>query len=471
MNSAPTRKLIAAGMIGNVLEWYDFAIYGYFAAAIGRHFFPREDPVAQLLAAFAVFAVGLSGAADRRRAHRPYRRPLRTPRRPHRLGRGHGDPDFPDRPSCPATRRSACWPRSRSSCCAWCRGFRSAANTPARWCFWSSTPPAGRRGLMGAFICCGTTIGILLGSGVGATIAAMMSTATLDAWGWRIPFLLGLGVGVAGFILRRHVIEAAPVARGERSPIVETLRDHWRLVGRLAALSVFNAVSFYVMFVYVASWLQTADGISPAHALEINTISMMILLPALLGLGLAGGPLRPQTGLDAVDRARGHRRPAAVLGHASPRTGPDPAGTDGHRPVDRALRRRPGDGDGRIRARRGSAAPRWRWATTYAWERSAGSRRWWRPGWCSAPRRARSRLSDHGRGGGLVPRRLEPQGNVPDAARLRRHHFPARAASERKAGRAPAKAPFDARSARARNSSANSLSETATQSSSALSAR
>ena len=54
---------------------------------------------------------------------------------------------------------------------------------------------------------------------------------------------------------------------------------------RLAALSVFNAVSFYVMFVYVASWLQTADGISPAHALEINTISMMILLPALLASG------------------------------------------------------------------------------------------------------------------------------------------------------------------------------------------
>ena len=46
------------GMIGNVLEWYDFAIYGYFAVAIGRHFFPHGDPVAQLLSAFGVFAVG-----------------------------------------------------------------------------------------------------------------------------------------------------------------------------------------------------------------------------------------------------------------------------------------------------------------------------------------------------------------------------------------------------------------------------
>jgi MFS transporter, MHS family, proline/betaine transporter len=58
MNSAHTRGTIAAGMVGNVLEWYDFAIYGYFAAQIGRHFFPQEDAVAQLLSAFAVFAVG-----------------------------------------------------------------------------------------------------------------------------------------------------------------------------------------------------------------------------------------------------------------------------------------------------------------------------------------------------------------------------------------------------------------------------
>ena len=48
MNSAHIRKVIAAGMIGNALEWYDFAIYGYFAVQIGHHFFPHGDAVAQL---------------------------------------------------------------------------------------------------------------------------------------------------------------------------------------------------------------------------------------------------------------------------------------------------------------------------------------------------------------------------------------------------------------------------------------
>ena len=58
MPPSSSRRIIAAGTIGNVLEWYDFAIYGYFAISIGRTFFPTADPVAQVLAAFGVFAVG-----------------------------------------------------------------------------------------------------------------------------------------------------------------------------------------------------------------------------------------------------------------------------------------------------------------------------------------------------------------------------------------------------------------------------
>jgi len=58
MSTANTLRMSAAGAIGNVLEWYDFAVYGYFAASIGHAFFPQQDKVAQILAAFGVFAVG-----------------------------------------------------------------------------------------------------------------------------------------------------------------------------------------------------------------------------------------------------------------------------------------------------------------------------------------------------------------------------------------------------------------------------
>jgi MHS family proline/betaine transporter-like MFS transporter len=51
-------RLRIVGLIGNVMEWYDFAVYGYFASIIGKQFFPSEDPVVSLIASFGAFAAG-----------------------------------------------------------------------------------------------------------------------------------------------------------------------------------------------------------------------------------------------------------------------------------------------------------------------------------------------------------------------------------------------------------------------------
>jgi MHS family proline/betaine transporter-like MFS transporter len=48
--SVRERRAIIAGIAGNVMEWYDFSVYGYFAANIGRHFFPAQDAVSSLIA-------------------------------------------------------------------------------------------------------------------------------------------------------------------------------------------------------------------------------------------------------------------------------------------------------------------------------------------------------------------------------------------------------------------------------------
>src|SRR5262245_17747989 len=58
--TTPARRTIIAGAVGSVLEWYDFAIYGFLAPIIGKLFFPTDDPVASLLAAFGVFAIGFA---------------------------------------------------------------------------------------------------------------------------------------------------------------------------------------------------------------------------------------------------------------------------------------------------------------------------------------------------------------------------------------------------------------------------
>jgi MHS family proline/betaine transporter-like MFS transporter len=114
-----------------------------------------------------------------------------------------------------------------------------------------------------------------------------MSPEALESWGWRIPFLGGLLVGLAGFLLRRHVQETPKVHKAGRSPLLDTMRNHGPLLARLAALSVFNSVGFYLMFVYIVSWLELVDGMAPARALGINTISMAALLPLMVATGWA----------------------------------------------------------------------------------------------------------------------------------------------------------------------------------------
>ena len=117
MSNSKAPRIIAAGAIGNALEWYDFAIYGYFAATIGRVFFPHEDKVAQVLAAFGIFAVGflmrpVGGALIGYIGDRFGRRTALT------FSVAAMAIPTSWSASCPATRRWASPRRSCSRCCA-----------------------------------------------------------------------------------------------------------------------------------------------------------------------------------------------------------------------------------------------------------------------------------------------------------------------------------------------------------------
>jgi MFS transporter, MHS family, proline/betaine transporter len=286
MTAASTRRTIAVGAIGNVLEWYDFAIYGYFAASIGRAFFPREDPVAQVLAAFGIFAVGflmrpVGGAVIGYIGDRFGRRSALT-----FSVAAMAVPTFLVG-ALPGYHELGVAAPILLTVLRMVQGLSVGGEYTTSIVFMVERASPGRRGIIGAMACCGAVGGILLGSASGALLASVLSAEALEAWGWRIPFLAGLVVGLAGFILRRHVQEAPKADKAASSPLLETVRNHGPLLARLAALSVFNSVGFYLIFVYIVSWLQSVDGISPAHALEINSVSMLVLLPVMIGVGWA----------------------------------------------------------------------------------------------------------------------------------------------------------------------------------------
>ena len=284
MQADKTRTVIVAGAIGNVLEWYDFAIYGYFAASIGRTFFPKQDPVAQVLSAFGIFAVGflmrpVGGALVGYIGDKLGRRTALTC-----SVTAMAIPTFLVG-ILPGYQVLGVVAPVALTVLRIIQGLSVGGEYTTSIIFMVENAPAGRRGLIGAMGCCGAVAGILLGSATGALLGEMLPPEAMEVWGWRLPFLLGLVVGIAGFFVRRTLADdVAPHVTG-RSPLRDTIRLHGGLLARLAGLSVFNAVSFYLLFVYIVSWLQLADGIAPAHALEINSVSMIVLLPCMIGMG------------------------------------------------------------------------------------------------------------------------------------------------------------------------------------------
>lgn len=277
-------RSIAAGAIGNVLEWYDFAIYGYFAAQIGRTFFSTQDHVSQILAAFGIFAVGylmrpLGGALIGYIGDR-FGRPVAltvsitamvVPTVLVGVLPGYDMLGLAAPVILTGLRML--------------QGLSVGGECPTSVVFLYEHAPSGRRGLCAAIAFCSSNAGILLGSATGGLVAALMTPDELDRWGWRIPFMLGLPLGVIGYFLRHHLSEPVAAAAAARSPLVEVVRDHRPLLLWLAGVSVFGAVGFYLMFVYVVSWLQLADKIAPAHALGINTFCMVGMIPIIVATG------------------------------------------------------------------------------------------------------------------------------------------------------------------------------------------
>ena len=281
------RRTLVAGIVGNVMEWYDFSVYGYFAVTIGRNFFPAEDATASLLAAFGVFAAGF------------LMRPLGS------LLFGHIGDKMGRKPALtisvalmavptfligvlPTHQQIGITASILLLVMRLLQGLSVAGEYTTSSIFMVEQSSAHRRGLIGSFVPVGATIGALLGSAVGAAVTTVLDQHSAATWGWRIPFLLGIAIGVSGLYLRRHMIEDSSVENTSQraaSPIREAFRAEWAMVARLIGLGAVGAVGFYMTFVYITTYLQQVDHVTQSRALIINTISMVVLLLLLIPAG------------------------------------------------------------------------------------------------------------------------------------------------------------------------------------------
>jgi MFS transporter, MHS family, proline/betaine transporter len=285
----PAGRVISASLIGNVMEWYDFGIYGYFAVAIGASFFPAADRTSSTLAAFAVFAVGFLA------------RPLGGVLFGHvgdRIGRKRALTASVALMAVPTVLIGLLPTHAQIGALTGAalvflrllQGLAVGGEFTSSIAYAVEHADARHRGRDGSWMAVGSIVGILLGSAVGALMSIVMPADTLSAWGWRIPFLLGVVVGVVGFWLRRRLPETPLAPRGpgrERPPILLAIETEWRTMLRIVLLCLPNGVAFYTLFVFVVSYLQTFVHVPEREALEVNTISMI----GFLGWILLGGAL------------------------------------------------------------------------------------------------------------------------------------------------------------------------------------
>ena len=277
-------RIIGAGVAGNILEWYDFSIYGFFAVQIGATFFPGEDPISRALATFSVFAVGylarplgaivIGHIGDRR--GRPLAMTVSIA--------GMAIPTFA-MGLLPGYDTIGLWAPVLLTVLRLMQGLAVGGESAIANVFMIEHAPTGRRALSGAICGAGYAVGIQLASMAALACASLMTPAALQEWGWRVPFWLSLAIAACGFQIRRTLKDLPPPADRHPSPLAEVLRHHLVLVAQIAGLSLFAAVGFQAAFIYVAEWLQRVGGVSPADTFKVTSFSMLAVTPVSLFFG------------------------------------------------------------------------------------------------------------------------------------------------------------------------------------------
>lgn len=285
MSKLSLTRTVAASMVGNLFEFYDFALFGYFAPIIGKLFFPSNNPTAELLSAFGVFAAGfivrpLGGAlfgyiGDRFGRKRALILALLLMAIPTALIG-----------ALPTYETMGITASVLLIIFRMLQGLSMGGNYSGSITFVTEHTPASKRGFMGGLAVTSCLVGILLGSATAALFSNIMAPHELHTFGWRIPFLLGIFICFVGMYMRRKVKESPEFLKNqaredkpdnETHPLAHVLRHHKKQLACAVGATILHDLSFYLLFVYMTTYLTTVLGVVESTALAINTINLCVV--------------------------------------------------------------------------------------------------------------------------------------------------------------------------------------------------
>jgi MHS family proline/betaine transporter-like MFS transporter len=283
-------KAIVVGTIGNVLEYFDFGVYGYFAPFIGRLFFPRTDPLASMFAAFAVLAVGalfrpLGAVVFGWIGDRTGRRSALAATVILMAGSTFMIGILP------TYARIGVLAPILLVFARVCQGISAGGEWGGSAAFMVEYAPEHRRGFIGSFQQVSVGCGYLLGSVSGLIVTSTMSEQTILNWAWRIPFLSGILLGAVGIYMRLQLEETpkfkAIKQRGEisKSPLLESLRTQWVGILVVIGYNVIQGVGYHTMLTFMPSFTSQVLKLPARQAYLSNSIQILVFVLVLPIMG------------------------------------------------------------------------------------------------------------------------------------------------------------------------------------------
>lgn len=291
--SAQTRrKVMVASFIGNFVEWFDYAAYGYLAAIIATVFFPETDKTTALLATFAVFAISFLV------------RPLGGVVWGHigdKVGRKQ------------ALSLSILIMSGATFCIALLpsyhmvgvfapillllvrlvQGFSASGEYAGASAFLVEYAPPKKRGLYASIVPASTASGLLLGSLIAALLTGVLSDGQMNDWGWRLPFLLAAPMGLIGRYIRLKLEDTPVFLALEKdddvatAPVKETIKKNLRPLTIALGAAVLNAVAFYVLLSYMPTYLSEELGFGASESFLATTIALVAYIGFIFFTGMA----------------------------------------------------------------------------------------------------------------------------------------------------------------------------------------
>ena len=279
------KRVVSSSMIGNALEWYDYALYGHLAPLMGSLFFPKNDPTASLLAVFSIYFLGF------------VMRPLGA------IIFGFIGDKYGRRSALSIsvlmmaipTAAIGLLPTYESvgitapillTIIRLLQGLSMGGEFGGSMVFVVEHAPSKKRGIFGSTSVASLGIGVLTGSA--AVIASkFISGSEFDVWGWRLPFALSLIVGFIGFYIRSHTSESMVYLKTQEAGKYSTKSTGYTLsslfteyrkqmiLGILLSMTV--CVPFHTLTVFMGTFMSKILHQKMEHALLINTVSVSIM--------------------------------------------------------------------------------------------------------------------------------------------------------------------------------------------------